>query len=91
MRDSVVNLQAANAKNSTEKNLLPSTELQLDQFWNWYQDYRNVESNVERSRYQVECVLVDAIVRLPGSIPRRPDRRDRLTRKCHRQGKSNGI
>lgn len=62
-------LHGADAKDHTEKELFARAKVQFDQLRNRYQHYCNIETDIDRSRYQVENILVDAICGLPRSVP----------------------
>jgi hypothetical protein len=65
-------LHGADAKDRAEEGFLARAQVQFDQLRNWDQYNGHVETDVERSGYQVKGVLVDAVVRIPCSVPRSP-------------------
>lgn len=66
------NLHGANAKDRAKESLLARAEVQFDQLRNWDQYDGHIQADVECSCYQIESVLVDAVVRRPRSIPGSP-------------------
>jgi hypothetical protein len=62
-------LHATYAENCAKEDFLSRAEPQYHQVRNRYQDYRDIEANVERSCYQVKRVLIYTIVRRARAVP----------------------